>query len=832
MELICKIHNEFYTIGCLICSEVLCKTCSKYDLKHVDHSKAPFKELKKKMCKMHNKRFKICLECEKFGCPSCFALHGSVHLNHTLGFCPIKCPSGDGEVPSNSPGTLSSTLLVFPEIKKKSPFFEIDEEIDNEVYRFDLGRGFEYMSLKQYSKAEEHFISAAENGSVLACIQLSKMKMGMGEGEFRVETNYNQVYNWALVAADGNYPEGEYILAMQYKNGLDRVIDPHPELACQLFKNSAENEYPDSQFEYALCLLNGLGTDQDISASLFYLEKAAQSNHSEACIALGQYHYLKQNTQAAIMWFWNAIDLENSRAFYYLGCCMEFKKLPNYYDAYNFYFRSAMVLEPLAFLRLGELYRMGKGVDKNYIKSRIFYQKAIQLNVVSAIENIRHIDLLEKLSVFGDQPREPIDINNMELLQKYLDEDELALIALPFPSTNQYTAKVYFNKDFNIVVKTHIPLPYSTWVSVKPTVTKPRNIQPPHISNTINYPLPNPPIIYQFDSFDLPPEKLQTEKDQKNMEDFKIRLQYYRNQTLNRDNVLDSCRSLEDQNHPPAIVLVALCFRNLGYGPQYVKYLLRAAKLNYHKAFFYLSLDHFVKCREEIDDKIENAKLALKWGIKGSELGNIECFYTVGSILAHYLVDEASAVLWYDKYVKSTIKGVEDLRFTYSVMANLYAKIGKYNESLNHLHLACSPITANTPIGVRFSLAYYYYYGLGCEVNYQLALYNAERSAIDKQDPTHSSGMFFIGMMYLRGHGVHKNLRLALHCFKEHMKIRPDDKMVEKFILKLKPCTHPFTRESTILKALREMDRDENKTNYIKIQYRNLFPNTSIFIGK
>ena len=79
----------------------------------------------------------------------------------------------------------------------------------------------------------------------------------------------------------------------------------------------AQNGDTDAQFQIGTSLCYGALLPKDEKAGLKWLQKAALSKHSKACLVLGLYHYRK-NPPLSISWLKQASALNEPEAPYFL----------------------------------------------------------------------------------------------------------------------------------------------------------------------------------------------------------------------------------------------------------------------------------------------------------------------------------------------------------------------------------------------------------------------------------------------------------------------------------------------------------------------------------
>lgn len=109
-------------------------------------------------------------------------------------------------------------------------------------------------------------------------------------------------------AAQSAHPvQARITLGQLYKQG-QQDLAPNPALACQWFAKAAEEHDQEGRYQYALCLLTGIGAPQDRKTGLRLLIESAKSNNINAVRELARlFHVSDDHTKAA---FWHMLLAE------------------------------------------------------------------------------------------------------------------------------------------------------------------------------------------------------------------------------------------------------------------------------------------------------------------------------------------------------------------------------------------------------------------------------------------------------------------------------------------------------------------------------------------
>lgn len=214
----------------------------------------------------------------------------------------------------------ADNLLAFVYTKGKK-----DEADPKKVFEFNLKRAEEGDAEAQYQvysayengngveedreKADEWCRKAADNGHVIAQALVGFHEMLFGNTVTAVEY-------WEKASAGGHF-KAMHDLAEIYLDGMDEVPQNKPR-AIELFTESADKGYADSQCSLGVCYATGNGVRKDEYIAAQWFEKAAMQNQAFAqknlgiCYRHGQ--GVVQNKQKAAEWFRKAADQGNVQA--------------------------------------------------------------------------------------------------------------------------------------------------------------------------------------------------------------------------------------------------------------------------------------------------------------------------------------------------------------------------------------------------------------------------------------------------------------------------------------------------------------------------------------
>ncbi len=220
-------------------------------------------------------------------------------------------------------------------------------------------------------------------------------------------------------------PEEEYKLGMRYLEGTD--VNKDIDEARRLFISAANWGYPKAQYQLGLYYESGLlNLPVDKSESLKWLRKAANKGHQEAAIHLveiykkdaeqnnypeAQYQLalcfkdgfgvVKKDEKEAVKWYEKAAEQGFTPAQLNLGVCYARGEgiERNLAKAVKLY-EQAAIKEPEAQYNLGICYKNGSGVEKNNIEAMRLFHQASESCFKLAYEKLTSI--YEELANEGD----------------------------------------------------------------------------------------------------------------------------------------------------------------------------------------------------------------------------------------------------------------------------------------------------------------------------------------------------------------------------------------------------------------------------------------------
>jgi TPR repeat protein len=192
----------------------------------------------------------------------------------------------------------------------------------------------------------------------------------------------------------------------ELRAALDDYQDSNYPVALREFKAEAERGNRIAQFDYAMMLLNGEGTDPDLPNALIWLQKAAHAGMSHAQFIYGQLYDSGQvvapNPKLAHYWFTKAaeqghVDAEVALATQY----MDGRGTPrSYAEAFTWYLKAAKNGDEASQYIVASFYeRGGDGVKVDLTTARIWYALAAAQGDPAAAG--KYMEISERLKKAG-----------------------------------------------------------------------------------------------------------------------------------------------------------------------------------------------------------------------------------------------------------------------------------------------------------------------------------------------------------------------------------------------------------------------------------------------
>lgn len=197
---------------------------------------------------------------------------------------------------------------------------------------------------------------------------------------YGVKRDYNRSFEYDKKSAELHCEKGIYNLAFDYLEGIGTEIDY--EKALLLIRFLLDNEYCYAYRLMAYCYLDGTGVEQDYKKAFEFFEKGAENGDVEAYRHLGYCYQegrgVKKDETKANELYKCAAEMGSRIAWrclgdnYFEGCGLKRDKN----KAVQCYIAAANLNDDLSMIYLGDCYIKGDGVEKSERKAVEYYKKA------------------------------------------------------------------------------------------------------------------------------------------------------------------------------------------------------------------------------------------------------------------------------------------------------------------------------------------------------------------------------------------------------------------------------------------------------------------------
>lgn len=247
--------------------------------------------------------------------------------------------------------------------------------------------GMEYYDAKNYVKAYEAFVKAADKGSTSAMLNLGAMYVG----GFGVEKDLSKAFAYIKKAADAGNATAALNVACAYLSGGG--VKKNSEEALKWFRTASEKGQTQANYYLGQIYYDGLcGEPKDLKKAAIYYAAGADKNNLDCMESLGYLYFMGEGIgslpdyKQALKWFLKAgyaghPSAQNKVGFLlYSGIGTE----ANHSEAFKWYQKAANQGYAIAEFNLADLYFSGEGVERNYAKAFEFTERAAKQNYSKA----------------------------------------------------------------------------------------------------------------------------------------------------------------------------------------------------------------------------------------------------------------------------------------------------------------------------------------------------------------------------------------------------------------------------------------------------------------
>ncbi|KAJ3280722.1 Receptor-interacting serine/threonine-protein kinase 2 [Rhizoclosmatium sp. JEL0117] len=243
--------------------------------------------------------------------------------------------------------------------------------------------GATYYGQKEYSKAVDLFLNAAEQGNAAGQNWLGFCY----EKGYGVTQDSVTAVSWYQKAADGGNVTAQCNLGISYQKGFGVDQDYHR--AVSWYEKAAYQGNAAAEHNLGVCYENGWGVDQDLNAAVICYQKAADLGHAlsqnslDFCYEVGK--GVVQDYCKAVLWYQKGVG--NAQTQNNLGFCFQYGYgVPH--DEMFWYHKAAIQVHAAAQNELGWCYEHGEDINCDYGKAVFWYRKAADLGNAAAQNNL------------------------------------------------------------------------------------------------------------------------------------------------------------------------------------------------------------------------------------------------------------------------------------------------------------------------------------------------------------------------------------------------------------------------------------------------------------
>lgn len=196
--------------------------------------------------------------------------------------------------------------------------------------------------------------------------------------------DYKQAWELAQKAVKQGYPEGHYLTATMYKDGI--YVPQNWTRWLQYIRSAANLGSSDAQADLGIAYLYGLqeaGVSQDVSSAIPWLKKATEQNDDKGAFYLGVcYEYgagVTKDEEKAQQYYYIAANAGNAQGQYEVAMAYLLGKngvQVNVNEAKKYLDLSIAQEEPRAYKLQGDMYYYGIGIDEDNEKAAEWYKKS------------------------------------------------------------------------------------------------------------------------------------------------------------------------------------------------------------------------------------------------------------------------------------------------------------------------------------------------------------------------------------------------------------------------------------------------------------------------
>lgn len=204
--------------------------------------------------------------------------------------------------------------------------------------------------------------------------------------------NMEEAFEYFLQAAKNGICTAQFNAALLLLQG--EGTQQNPEAAVNWFRKAADAGLPEAMENLGVCLMNGIGCSPNLQRALNYFRMAAAHGMPQSMYNLGVCHEqgqcLEKDYDKALQWYHKASEAGFPTADLAIGAAhAEGRGVPaDYSEAVKWYEKAARAGVAKAQFNLGSCFSLGLGVEQNHETAVFWYRKAVEQDYPDAQFNL------------------------------------------------------------------------------------------------------------------------------------------------------------------------------------------------------------------------------------------------------------------------------------------------------------------------------------------------------------------------------------------------------------------------------------------------------------
>ncbi|QCK16702.1 tetratricopeptide repeat protein [Mangrovivirga cuniculi] len=230
--------------------------------------------------------------------------------------------------------------------------------------------------------------------------------LGQDFEKFYEEGNYDAI----KVGAQAGMSEAQFFLGKMYANGKGEAKDI--DKALKYYRKAADQGNAKAMNNIGVQYYSGKNIPQDYAKAIYWWEKASELGNQVSTRNLGVVYRFGRGVDKDLLkasnYFNDAVDNGNYKAYLDLGYMHE-SEMEDYQSAMIYFSYAAKNGVAAGFKEMGDVYRYGKGINRNLSIAKRLYEKAVEEGDTNAKEQLEKLEQLGVIGVYEPVPHDKID---------------------------------------------------------------------------------------------------------------------------------------------------------------------------------------------------------------------------------------------------------------------------------------------------------------------------------------------------------------------------------------------------------------------------------------